>query len=433
MGNTSTMRITKSAFGFSILMSFIASFPVSAVEPVPELVRVPVFFVTDRNLQSSSADSAEFGPHRKYLGDCQHDPYMGTGFCVVENVAHKALTPDLLAIGWKPAESQEGVGAHKIVVETGTNFDEIQNKFYTNLAEKTKESENKNIVLFAHGYKNSFESAWQTAAKFSYQFESPVVLYSWPSAAKVRSYTSDENNIEWSQEHFNDVVQKLEETCNASSIHLRLYAHSMGSRLLVRATPLLREKHHILEFALICPDVDQGLVKHYARRYLSTKGTSKIRLYMSQRDKALALSQIVHGGYCRLGECADSIASMASNALLSQKDKTALKESDKEFQERMEKTKHRMQTIDFTNFDRGAIGHKIPVEVVKNMAYTDAPGPGYSLIDEKSGQRSRASKVFSKVTGLSKQNLNIAGENCLRLVKEENAERNLTSARAHGN
>lgn len=417
-------RFAQLAVLFVAMLSLTCS-AARAQETVPDLVRVPIFFVTDRNLQSQSSDANMFGPHRKYIGDCKHDPYMGTGYCVVENVGRKALTPQLTALGWKAADASEKVGANKINLQSGANFADIQASFYKNLGAQAKATDRKNIVLFAHGYKNSFEAAWKTAARFSYEFETPVVLYSWPSVSSLKSYTSDENNIEWSQEHFNDVLESLEGTCRDSSLRLRVYAHSMGSRLVIRATPYLRERPHILEVAVVCPDVDQGLVKHYARRYLSTKSNTKIRLYMSQRDKALALSQILHGGYCRLGECADSIAALAAAPFSTDKKGPSAKEQDRDLDERIARTKHRMQTIDFTNFDARGIGHRIPVGVITSMAYTDTPGPGYSLVSEKSGQRSRASRLLSKVTRLSKPDTIIPSENCLRLVKSDSAERAL--------
>lgn len=418
---------------FATIIAFLAGLTAYAGEiaatAAPPTVRVPVYYVTDRNLEGSTADGVKFGPHRKYIGECQHDPYMGSGYCVVENKSGKQLTPELVELGWQAAGPKEKVGDYKVNVITGVDFNNIQDQFYRGLGNAALKSAPKDIVVFAHGYKNSFTSAWQTAAKFSYYFETPVVLYSWPSVASLKSYSSDENNNEWSQEHYNDMLERIEQVCLSSDLHLRLYAHSMGSRLLIRATPVVREKPHIKEVAVICPDIDQGLVKHYARRYLSNKGTARLRVYMSQRDKALALSQILHGGYCRLGECADSIASMAIGATQSRaKSHNTGDASDKDTAANVEAIKRRMQTIDFTEFESGIIGHHIPVEVVRNMAYTESPGPAYALVTEKSGQRSRMSRVFSRMTKLSKETSNPMPENCLRLVKAQDIKANVVTA-----
>lgn len=198
-------------------------------------------------------------------------------------------------------------------------------------------------------------------------------------------------------------------------------AHSMGSRLLVRAIPILRNRHYITEFAMICPDVDSGLVKHYARRYFNPNGTAKVRLYMSRRDKALALSQIVHGGYTRLGECADSLSGMLNQVMGSktESEDSAKKEAaadDAAFKETMKMAKHRLQTIDFTEIDRGFIGHNVPAKLICNMSFTEAPGNDLNLVQEESGQRSKLSNTFSKITHLKDSAPHIT-ESCLRVVK----------------
>ncbi len=249
-----------------------------------------------------------------------------------------------------------------------------------------------------------------------------MIYYSWPSVCAFRSYTSDENNVEWSQEHYNRMVEKLDALCTADpSLKVRLYAHSMGTRLLVRASPLLREKSWLAEAALICCDVDDGLVKHYAARYLSKNGTTTIRIYVSQHDKALAISQMIHGGYTRFGECADSLSGWVLPALLPNSDTSspADSEENKQLAEILEKTKHRMQTIDFTDLDFGILGHKVPAKLICSMSFTNAPCEGIKLIPEESGQRSGLSQKLSRLTKLAdKQELSVKGT-CLRAVKSD--------------
>lgn len=384
------------------------------------LIRVPVFFITDRNLASNNVEKgAEFGPHRKYIGDCAHDPYMGVAQCVIENSAHQVLTPELEKLGWSNAANEKKSVA-KATIISADNFAIIQDQFYSHIVKDALNCQRKEIFLFAHGYNNSFTAALNTAAKIGYYSHTPIILYSWPSVAKLNSYTSDENNVEWSQEHFNDVISRFGDLCASEpTLKIRLFAHSMGSRLLVRASPFLKERPFLKEMSLVCPDVDDGLVKHYARRYLSVNGTTLIRLYMSQRDKALALSQLVHGGYCRLGECADALSTFVNQTVAfatGQDGKGLAAADDKAFKERVELTKHRMQTIDFTNLDKGLIGHNVPAELVCNMALTGVPGDGLELISQKSGERSKASRLFSNFTRL-RQSSPVIGGTCLRVVK----------------
>lgn len=408
---------------FAFALSFLHCFAACAEEPVAKYVRVPIFFLTDRNMIGDPKQTSfSFGPHRKYLGDCLHDPFLGTASVVIENVDHKPLTEALKRMGWQSvmADKKEGlVSSALIQAET---HEETAAKFYGTVREHCELTPDKNVFVFIHGYKNSFQSAAHTAAWLSYNAERPTILYSWPSVARLRAYSSDECNVEWSQEHFNDMICSLDDMCKDDhDIKVRLMAHSMGSRLLVRAIPVLRDRHYVTEFAMICPDVDSGLVKHYARRYFNPKGTAKIRLYMSRRDKALALSQIVHGGYTRLGECADSLSGMLSQVMGNrpENDSDEKKEAeadDAAFKETMKQAKHRLQTIDFTDIDTGFIGHKVPAKLICNMSFSEKPGADLDLIQEESGQRSGLSNTFAKITHLKDTAPHIT-ETCLRVVK----------------
>ncbi|MCC7527205.1 MAG: alpha/beta hydrolase [Candidatus Melainabacteria bacterium] len=412
----------------SLLLAFIFNFMfcplVSAEESASKFVRVPIFFVTDRNLIGDPKQSNfDFGPHRKYLGDCLHDPFVGNAYVVIKNVDKKPITEALKGIGWQSAEKEKSQGLVTSTLASGRNQEEIASKFYGALKEQCELTPDKNVFVFAHGYKNSFRSAAHTAAWLAYNAERPIILYSWPSVAKLRSYSSDENNVEWSQEHFNDMISSLDAVCKEDpEIKIRLMAHSMGSRLLVRAIPFLRNKPYIAEFALICPDVDSGLVKHYARRYFNPKATTKIRLYMSRHDKALAFSQFLHGGYTRLGECADSLSGMLNQVVGNKPvfgdndEKKEARDDDDAFKANMKLAKHRMQTIDFTAIDRGLIGHNVPAKLIVNMSFNGRPGQGLELEQEESGKRSGLSNTFARITHL-KDNSPHLTETCLRVVK----------------
>jgi esterase/lipase superfamily enzyme len=79
----------------------------------------------------------------------------------------------------------------------------------------------------------------------------------------------------------------------------------MGTRLAVRASDRFPGATFCNEVALVCPDVDDGLVGHYmgdATVLKAGQGAPTVRLYMSRKDKMLGLSQRVHGGYERTGK-----------------------------------------------------------------------------------------------------------------------------------
>lgn len=386
-----------------------------AAETPPRLLRVPVYFITDRNLPSpESAKKADFGPRRKYIADCKHDPYMGSGYCVVQNTDGKVVSDELKKLGWSAASDDDKADSCTLNLIQKENFGQIQDSFYKSVATSALATKKAETVLFAHGFNTTFKTGYRAAASFAYKFETPVILYSWPSAGRVRAYATDETNNEWSQEHFNEAMERLQAMCATDDrLTLRIFAHSMGTRLVVRATPFLRERKYITEASLVCPDIDAEVVEHYAKRYLSLDGTTSVRLYMSQHDKALVFSQLVHGGYCRLGECADSIKSLITSPFQA----TAIqKETPANESEALELAKRRMHTIDFTTIDRGFIGHNIPVDLLYNISTTGLPGPGLKTVTEQSGQRNRTSRLFSRLSHLEPPKI-VHPDNCLRIVK----------------
>jgi len=419
------------------LLFFVCSTSVSASDLAPRFVRVPLFYITDRNqLPPTKLCKVDFGPHRKYIGECKHDPFLGTAYCVVENVERKQITPNLQALGWAPAGAKEKLAASEASIIDGDSFEAKEKTFYGKVHEAALLTPDKTFFVFAHGYKYAFKRALFSAARLAYYAERPLILYSWPSVSKLRSYDSDEGNVEWSQDHFNDVVLQLEQLCaDDPSVKIRMFAHSMGNRLVIRATPLLREHSCFTEFGLICPDIDDGLVKHYARRYLSVKGTAEIRLYMSQKDKALAFSQLMHGGYLRLGEAADSISSFVSQTVAAATGQSTSSNTgtesaaDAEYRERLAKTKARMQTIDFTNIDLGWMGHSIPDKLICSMSFTDKPPDGLALVPEASGGRGKASNRFTKWTHMRDHNAEpVPAGTVLKVVRTNSSDKNLPIA-----
>lgn len=383
------------------------------------MVSVPVFFVTDRNLvPDTHSSSVTFGRYRKYIKDCRHEPFVGTATCNVENEDRKDLTPEVNQLGWTVPADKSKDGQTKVDLMTGRSFSELDRDFLDKVRQAALKSKHKEIVLFVHGYKNLFDSALGRAAHIGYTFEGPVILYSWPSAGKLKSYTSDENNNEWSQEHFNELIERLGEICSADPpLHLRIVAHSMGARLVVRAAPFLREKEFVTELNLVCPDMDAGLVKHYADRYLSTKSKTKIRLYMSRRDRVLRMSQRLHGGYTRMGESADALVNLAVNALMTPvqpRDTSA--ETVREIQESLKGIKDRLETIDFTEIDTGPLGHHIPIHLICSMSYTNTPGPALELVREDSQSNDRMSRSVSKIAKQQAESPDTA-ERAWRVVK----------------
>lgn len=161
------------------------------------------------------------------------------------------------------------------------------------------------VLVYLHGYLNDFKAALFRAAQLKHdlEFPGPVVAYSWPSQGAVAGYTLDEANVEWSAHNFRRFLDALTASTGTARVHV--LAHSMGNRALVAA---LRERacergpaklHHVI---LAAPDIDAEV---FRRDVVPTfSGAAKrVTLYVSEDDKALKASHLVHGhGYERAGE-----------------------------------------------------------------------------------------------------------------------------------
>lgn len=366
-----------------------------------QAIRIPVFFVTDRNLVPNKKGKVEFGTLRQYRGLCKHEPFVGVAYCVINDTEKKAKSVDMEPLGWKLIDKKEGLDG--IALAEGADYAQKRAGFWEQVYSACQKMPPPNeLDMFVPGYMSTFESGLRSAARLSYYSEHPILLYSWASKGKVTQYWSDEATIEWSQEHFNSVVDDLTTLSNREpSVRVRLYAHSMGNRLVLRATPMLKRANAFDEVAMICPDVDDDLVKHYASKYFERRGATIVRLYESTGDKMLRLSRFLHGGYARFGEHWEpldlltpkqhkvaTVSAAGTNAAGASGTGSGAEEKPKP---KINLPKlpppgplmRRMQTIDFSDIDHGTLGHRIPVELIVSLSQMNEAPPGlYFTIEQ---------------------------------------------------
>jgi esterase/lipase superfamily enzyme len=330
-------------------------------------IQIPVLYVTDRDVDKKSS-SVEYGVHRQYLGHCPHDPNMGVATFVIDNTRKIPLDDKLRALGWSDA-LKEKEGQYSATTLGDNDFAAREKEFDKLVLDAALKTPDKEIYLFMPGYMSTFRSGAESAARIAYYSKHPVILYSWASRGLARAYSADEASVEWSQPHFNRVLERLTQLAAANEgVKIRIYAHSMGNRLLLRAIPKFRGNPTITEVAFVCPDLDAGITLHYFDDYAKADGTVQARLYMSGKDRALLASQILHGGYARFGQA------KGYNMLLPA-DAAAPNE---------EAAKGRFQRFNFSAIDQGKIGHKIPVSLMCSVSRGDGAPAGLKLIEEDS-------------------------------------------------
>jgi esterase/lipase superfamily enzyme len=363
-------------------------------DAAPKYVAVPVYYLTDRN-----EDGETYGSNRKYFTDCKHDMNYGITYVSVPNFQHKtAADEDFKRLGWAAEESPTRRIARKDKI-TGDPAS-CKKQFFDLLGAKLTQSQHPDLCIFVHGADDAFEDASVDAAELSYFIRKPVVLYSWPSVPKMLKYFVDGDNSEWSQEHFNIFGKDLIAFSETHSLELTVVSHSMGNRLVVRSVSVLAGKHLVKDLEFVSPDIDEETFKHYVMGLQHARG--RVRLYVSYKDKMLPLSQMLHGGYYRLGEGVGTVLGHALpplNKVAPPKPGGSLVPESKvaTVTGGIQKTADRIEieSIDFSAVDSGLRGHTIPFELIGNMLEFDQPGEGWTMVDMSVGSGSRLARMIA--------------------------------------
>jgi esterase/lipase superfamily enzyme len=160
------------------------------------------------------------------------------------------------------------------------------------------------LLIYVHGYKTSFQDAAIRTAQLGIDLDvkGAAAFFSWPSKGYLAGYTADEAAIEGSELALGNFILEMANRSGADKVHL--IAHSMGNRAVLRAfTQAVGRVAASLKIPfgqvfLAAPDVDVDLFKQLAHVYPAL--AERTTLYVSQKDKALLSSGVVHD-YPRAG------------------------------------------------------------------------------------------------------------------------------------
>lgn len=172
--------------------------------------------------------------------------------------------------------------------------------FYRDLREDVLASTDHEVLVFVHGYNNTFAYAAMRLAQIVYDvgFDGAPILYSWPSNGAAALYTYDKENADWSAGNLAEFLSMVSSESGADHVHLM--AHSMGSRVLstalMQGVPAAgsREALPFSELILAAPDLDADTFERFIAPAL-TQRARRVTLYASERDEALMASVQVNG------------------------------------------------------------------------------------------------------------------------------------------
>jgi hypothetical protein len=391
-------------------------------------VQMPIFYMTDREV-----GRRVFSAGRKEERDNIYDLYCGQLDYVMSNYKQKDASVYKDTLGWEEASKPGKLPFKNRPIKCAPEED-VYEKFGQAVAQAAKQSGSNEIFICVHGFNTSFAIAARDAARIAYNVQRPVILYSWPSTAKLLQYAVDSGNNEWSQEHFNHLMEELITVKEETGVKINLVAHSMGNRLAVRSVPIIAGKQLFQQVFLVDPDFDAETFFHYVVRYTprlkpnaqEPESKMQVRILFSRKDRALPVAQVIFGGYTRLGQAADTMIETMMNPVqvpdlleetahfvgklnpLASNTSTAITIG---MRQRM---RDQFEWIDFTKIDRGIIGHSIPFEMIASLWSTGKPGSGLAFVADKDDKVSGITRMIAKNFKL-KERISQLG-NCQKVV-----------------
>lgn len=177
--------------------------------------------------------------------------------------------------------------------------------FYANLRDRLAAAPDpeRSILVYIHGYKNSFERAALRAAQIAVDLNVPglTAFYSWPSQDSLTGYTADEAAVESAERHLQTFLSRLCRETGATRVNI--IAHSMGNRVMARVAARIASDEtckdvRFGQIFLAAPDIDAQLFADLARAY--PKVSDRTTLYVSKKDMALEASNWTHS-FARAG------------------------------------------------------------------------------------------------------------------------------------
>jgi len=190
--------------------------------PPPSQATLPIFYATNRS------DSGDADPAKRFGAELATLSYGRAEISIP--VDHKIGEID--GSGWEIVADNTKSETDFGVVGTTTLG---PTDFVAALAGESAKSGDATVLVYVHGYNNSFIDAMQRGAQLAADLDwrGPVVVFSWPSHAALLDFGEDRKNAEASAAPLRVFLGMLANRADGGAIDL--VAHSMGARVLLLA------------------------------------------------------------------------------------------------------------------------------------------------------------------------------------------------------
>ena len=197
----------------------------------------------------------------------------------------------------------------------------------------------KEVVLYVHGYANTFQDASFTMGELCHFLgrEFVCAIFTWPAGGSrglFFGYNVDRESGEFAVFHLKQAIRIIADTPGVERVHL--LAHSRGTDVLVTALReleieayinglLLDSRFKVRNIVLMSPDLDfdVAIAKLFSiesdvdlpsgkapnPRFVFPHPELRLTIYVSEGDKALGVSEYLMGSLRRLGRVQQSILS----------------------------------------------------------------------------------------------------------------------------
>ncbi len=172
-------------------------------------IRLPLLYATDRNVDEDVDVDNIAELERRYGPKRSSDQSLTFGVARV-SIPERHRPGRLEVPKWWKLEFQADPAKHICLL----SLDEQKSAddFAAETSKLLEGAEKREILVFIHGFNNSFADAAQRAAQLAVDSEFPgaIALYSWPSEDSTPLYTFDANNVEYTQPHFGAFLDLLQ-------------------------------------------------------------------------------------------------------------------------------------------------------------------------------------------------------------------------------
>ena len=297
-----------------------SQYPVQNIAVSEQGTSSKIYYVTDRNQESEDDALQSYGSERS--------PSMAFGEATVsydQDLSWEQLVEASQTTAQRPAVKLSSINETTrfpatplvfTVTPNGLVVDPEQEKQYSQsktsmqeaITTRLKAAQQKDVILYVHGFNNSFENAvlgLNDVWHFSGRHGVPIA-YTWPSGSgNLLGYFTDRESGEYTVYHFKETMRALSAIPEIENIHI--IAHSRGTDVSTTALRELviearaagknpRQTLKIKNLILAAPDLDYGVV---TQRLIAEKfgpAFGQITIYMNEEDSALGIAQTLMKG-----------------------------------------------------------------------------------------------------------------------------------------